>query len=136
VSGFLAVAGDFMTIQGNRPSAREANGRSGATRPDRVLPDWMVRLVSLFDKSVGLIVPELGKFKNATNEKVRRMLWLGAAFQRRLHHRDRRELGAAWVRVPPVSVRICGRSLRRATASWEVSGAEHGDLSASMHDDG
>ena len=42
--------------------------------PTRVLPDWIVRLVSLFDSSVALIVPELGKFKNATNEKARRVL--------------------------------------------------------------
>jgi dihydroflavonol-4-reductase len=34
----------------------------------------MVRLASLFDKSLGQIVPELGKFKNATNEKARRLL--------------------------------------------------------------
>ena len=42
--------------------------------PTRLLPDWLVRRVSLFDASVGLIVPELGKFKNATNEKARRVL--------------------------------------------------------------
>jgi hypothetical protein len=39
-----------------------------------VLPDWVLRLVSLFDSSVAQIVLELGKFKNATNEKARRLL--------------------------------------------------------------
>ena len=33
-----------------------------------------MRLIAVFDKSVGQIVPELGKFKNATNEKARRVL--------------------------------------------------------------
>jgi dihydroflavonol-4-reductase len=42
--------------------------------PTRVLPDWMIRLVSMFDPSVSLIVPELGKFKNATNAKAKRVL--------------------------------------------------------------
>ncbi len=47
---------------------------AGVRIPTKVLPDWMLRLASLFDSSVAQIVPELGKFKNATNEKARRML--------------------------------------------------------------
>ena len=39
-----------------------------------MLSDWMVRLASLFDSSVAPFVPELGKFKKATNEKARRVL--------------------------------------------------------------
>ncbi len=42
--------------------------------PTKVVPDWVVRLVSLFDSSVAQILPELGKSKNATNEKARRVL--------------------------------------------------------------
>jgi len=34
----------------------------------------MVRLASLRDPAIKLILPELGKRKNATNEKARRML--------------------------------------------------------------
>jgi dihydroflavonol-4-reductase len=33
-----------------------------------------VRLFAVFDRSVALIIPELGKLKNATNEKARRVL--------------------------------------------------------------
>ena len=71
---FLAVAGDFMTIQEIAYALKKRMGNLGARLPTRLLPDWMVRLVSLFDKSVALIVPELGKTKNASNEKARRML--------------------------------------------------------------
>jgi dihydroflavonol-4-reductase len=39
-----------------------------------LFPDWVVRLASLVDPSVGQIVPELGKYKNATSEKARRLL--------------------------------------------------------------
>jgi dihydroflavonol-4-reductase len=71
---FLAVAGDFVTIQEIAQVLKARMGDRARRVPTRVLPDWMVRLVSLFDSSVALIVPELGKFKNATNEKARRVL--------------------------------------------------------------
>jgi nucleoside-diphosphate-sugar epimerase len=71
---FLAAADDFMTIAQIAQVLRSRMGDGGARVPTRVLPDWMVRLVALFDKSVALITPELGKSKNATNEKSRRVL--------------------------------------------------------------
>jgi hypothetical protein len=42
--------------------------------PTRQLPDWLVRLGSLRDPVIKLILPELGKYKNATNEKARQVL--------------------------------------------------------------
>ena len=71
---FLATSGDFMTIQEIALVLRARMGDAARGVPARVLPDWMVRLIALFDRSVGQIVPELGNFKNATNEKARRML--------------------------------------------------------------
>jgi nucleoside-diphosphate-sugar epimerase len=71
---FLAVAGDFMTIQEIARVLKECMGEAAGRVPTRLLPNWIVRLVSLFDPSVALITPELGKFKNATNEKATRML--------------------------------------------------------------
>ena len=40
----------------------------------RELPDWLLRVVALFDKSVGQVVPELGRRKNASADKARRVL--------------------------------------------------------------
>ena len=71
---FLAVAGDFMTIQEIALALKARMGGAASRVPTRVLPDWLVRLVSLFDSSVGQILPELGRFKSATGEKARRML--------------------------------------------------------------
>ncbi len=71
---FLAVAGDFMSI---RDIARVLNARLGVAArrvPTRQLPDWLVRFAALLDPAVGQIVPELGKRKNATGEKARRLL--------------------------------------------------------------
>jgi dihydroflavonol-4-reductase len=38
------------------------------------LPNWVVRLASLRDPAIKLILPELGKKKNASNEKAKRLL--------------------------------------------------------------
>ncbi len=40
----------------------------------RQLPDWLVRIAAMREPALKLILPELGKTKNATNEKARRML--------------------------------------------------------------
>jgi nucleoside-diphosphate-sugar epimerase len=71
---FIAGAGDFMSI---RDIARVLKARMGAAAkrvPTLQLPDWLVRIAALRDPAVRQILPELGKKKNATNEKARRML--------------------------------------------------------------
>lgn len=71
---FLAVAGYFMTMQEIANLLRARLGDAARRVPTRVLPDWLLRLASLVDGSVAQVVPELGKSKNATNEKARRVL--------------------------------------------------------------
>jgi nucleoside-diphosphate-sugar epimerase len=71
---FLAVAGDFMWI---REIAEVLKARMGALAkrvPTRQLPNWLVRIAAIADPAVKQIIPELGKSKNATNEKARRVL--------------------------------------------------------------
>ncbi len=71
---FLAVAGDFLSI---RDIARILKARLGAAArrvPTLQLPNWLVRLAALWDPAVRQILPELGKRKNATAEKARRVL--------------------------------------------------------------
>jgi nucleoside-diphosphate-sugar epimerase len=53
---------------------RERLGEVARKVPRRELPDWVVRLGTLFNPAARQILPELGKFKNATNEKARRVL--------------------------------------------------------------
>jgi nucleoside-diphosphate-sugar epimerase len=71
---FLAIAGDFMTMQQMALTLKARMGDAAKRVPTRVLPDWLLRVVSIFDSSLKQITPELGKFKNATNEKARRVL--------------------------------------------------------------
>jgi nucleoside-diphosphate-sugar epimerase len=71
---FLAIAGDFVWM---RDMARILKNRMGAAAkrvPTRELPNWLVRLAALRDPAIRLITPELGKPKNATSEKARRIL--------------------------------------------------------------
>jgi nucleoside-diphosphate-sugar epimerase len=71
---FLAVAGDFLTMLDIAKILKARMGASAKRVPTRQLPNWLVRLAALRDPAIKLILPELGKKKNATNEKARRLL--------------------------------------------------------------
>jgi nucleoside-diphosphate-sugar epimerase len=71
---FLAVAGDFLSVYDIAQILRQNLGSAAAKAPTRRIPNIMVRIASLFDSAVRDTLPELGKKKNATNEKARRML--------------------------------------------------------------
>ncbi len=49
-------------------------GASAKKVPTRQLPNFLVRLAALRDPAIKLILPELGKLQNASNEKAKRML--------------------------------------------------------------
>jgi nucleoside-diphosphate-sugar epimerase len=71
---FLAVAGDFLWMREVAMVLKNRMGSDAKRVPTRELPNWMVRLASLRDPAIKLILPELGKLKSATNEKARRLL--------------------------------------------------------------
>jgi nucleoside-diphosphate-sugar epimerase len=71
---FLAVAGDFLSMLDIAKILKRRMGESAKKVRARQLPNWVVRLASLRDPAIKVILPELGKQKNATNEKARRLL--------------------------------------------------------------
>jgi nucleoside-diphosphate-sugar epimerase len=71
---FLAVAGDFLSILDIAKVLKSRMGAAAKRVPTRQLPNWVVRLASLRDPAVKQILPELGKKKNASNEKARLLL--------------------------------------------------------------
>jgi nucleoside-diphosphate-sugar epimerase len=71
---FLAVAGDFMSMQDIARVLKARMGDAGRRVPTLQLPSWLVRLAALRDPAVKQILPELGKPRNATAEKARRVL--------------------------------------------------------------
>lgn len=71
---FLAVAGDFMRVHEMACVLKERMGDAARRVPIRQLPNWMIKLAALADPIVRQIVPELGKYKNASSDKARRLL--------------------------------------------------------------
>lgn len=71
---FLAIAGDFMSIADIAATLRARLGAAASRVPTREFPDWVIKLGSMRDAAVKQIIPELGKKRNATNEKARRVL--------------------------------------------------------------
>jgi dihydroflavonol-4-reductase len=71
---FLATAGDFMLIRDIALVLKERMGEAGKRVPTRQLPNWLVRLAALRDPAVRQLLPELGKLKNGSNEKAKRLL--------------------------------------------------------------
>jgi nucleoside-diphosphate-sugar epimerase len=71
---FLAVGGDFVSMREIAQMLKEGASDIARKVPTRSLPSWLMRVVGLFDSQVKGILPELGKRKNASNEKARRLL--------------------------------------------------------------
>ena len=71
---FLAVAGDFMSMLEIANVLRSRMGAAARKVPTRQLPDWLVRIGAWFNPLARQAVPELGKRKNASSDKARRLL--------------------------------------------------------------
>ncbi|MGC2662107.1 MAG: aldehyde reductase [Bryobacteraceae bacterium] len=71
---FLAVSGDVLSMLEMAKILKARLGEAARRVPTRQLPNWLLRIAALRDKSVKLILPELGKIKKASNEKAKRVL--------------------------------------------------------------
>jgi nucleoside-diphosphate-sugar epimerase len=71
---FLAVAGDCLSILDVGKILKAGLGAAAKKVPSRQLPNWLVRLAAMRDRSIRQIVPELGKIKNASHDKASRLL--------------------------------------------------------------
>jgi hypothetical protein len=63
-----------MSIQAIAKVLKARMGAAANRVPTWQVPDWVVRIVALRDPAAKLILPELGKVKNATSEKAKRTL--------------------------------------------------------------
>jgi nucleoside-diphosphate-sugar epimerase len=71
---FLAVAGDFLRIVEMARILRRRLGPAARRVPTRELPDLVVRLAARVVPAMRELLPDLGKPKNATSAKARRLL--------------------------------------------------------------
>lgn len=70
---FLA-AGEFMWMTDIAAALRSRLGERAATVPTRTLPDFVVRLLSLFVPRMRMLTRDLGRVNRLTAEKARRVL--------------------------------------------------------------
>jgi nucleoside-diphosphate-sugar epimerase len=71
---FLAVAEDCISLADVARVLRARMGAAAQRVSTRQAPDWLIRLVGLFNPLAREILPELGREKHATNAKARQVL--------------------------------------------------------------
>jgi len=71
---FLAVAGDAISVLEAAKTLKARLGTAAKRLQTRELPDWLIRILALFIPDMKMIIPELGKTKNASNAKARSVL--------------------------------------------------------------
>lgn len=71
---FLALAGNCMSMHYIAMVLKNRLGDAAKHVPTKELSNWMVRLAALFNPAAKQVAPELGKIKNASNEKARSLL--------------------------------------------------------------
>jgi len=88
---FLAISGDSLSIRDISAGVARTPGPKARKAPTREVPNWLVRLIALFDPMARQIAPQLGKIKNASNAKARARLGWSPRSPRRRPRRHRRE---------------------------------------------
>ncbi len=68
---FLAVAGESLSFRDMSMILKRNLGEQARRAPSLELPDWIVRVLAIFDARSRQIAPELGKIKNASNSKAK-----------------------------------------------------------------
>ncbi len=71
---FICVAGDSLTLLEIAGVLEKHMGEAARRVPTHEMPDWVVRLLAHFVSDMKMIAPEIGKRKNLSNEKARRVL--------------------------------------------------------------
>lgn len=71
---FLAVSGDFTSMRGVARVLKTRMGPASGRVRTWPLPNWLVRIAALRSLAARQILPELGKKKNGTGDKAKRLL--------------------------------------------------------------
>ena len=72
---FLAVSGNgFMWMKDMALTLKDQLGEKAKNVPTRTVPNFVIRIVGLWDPTVKLIAPDLSKVKNCSNEKAKTVL--------------------------------------------------------------
>ncbi|WP_347218296.1 aldehyde reductase [Chryseobacterium sp.] len=71
---FIAVAGEALSMLEVAKILRKNLGPVACKAPEKELPNWMIRVLSVFNPKIKMIVPHLGLVKKASSEKAKKLL--------------------------------------------------------------
>lgn len=71
---FLALAGGIMTLPAIARLLKDKLGDAAKNVSVKKLPDWIVRIAAIFSPVAKNLVPQLGRYKNASNQKAKTIL--------------------------------------------------------------
>ena len=71
---FLALSGGTLSLPEVAVLIKQKLGASAKSITNKTAPDWLIRVVALFNAAARSIVPQLGRTKNASNEKAKALL--------------------------------------------------------------
>jgi nucleoside-diphosphate-sugar epimerase len=71
---FLALAGGTLSLPEIAGLLKETIGDATKHVSTKRMPDWFVRIAALFSPVARNVVPQLGRYKNASNEKAKTLL--------------------------------------------------------------
>lgn len=71
---FLALSGGILSLPEIAVLLKNKLGDKAKKVSTRRLPDWLVRIVALFSPTARNLVPQLGRYRNASNEKAKTLL--------------------------------------------------------------
>jgi len=71
---FLALSGGVLSLHDIAAMLKNKMGDEADSVTTKTLPDWLVRVAALFNPLAKSIVSQLGRVKNASNEKAKRLL--------------------------------------------------------------
>ncbi|RLJ32902.1 dihydroflavonol-4-reductase [Chryseobacterium sp. 7] len=67
---FIAVAGEALSMLEVAAILRKKLGKTAEKAPTKELPNWLIRLLAVFNPRLKMIVPHLGLVKRASSEKA------------------------------------------------------------------
>ncbi|MDC8099763.1 SDR family oxidoreductase [Chryseobacterium rhizosphaerae] len=71
---FIAVGGEALSMLEVAQVLRKNLGKVADKTPTKELPNWVIRLLAVFNPKIKMIVPHLGLVKRASSEKAKTLL--------------------------------------------------------------
>ena len=71
---FLAICDGYIDVPGVAEVLRRRLGDKARKVPTFIAPNWLVKLFALFDSQAAMLAPELGKRKEESNRKAKKVL--------------------------------------------------------------